>query len=593
MHNFNYSFSSSVVDSNNNGNLNNNNSEKTNNNNILSHRQNNINKNTINNNRNRSKKVDIDGIRNMLSQMISATSTPTQSHIDFTKNLAKINNDDNIENFTFETNCPPINLNNTGPSSENLIQNNVSLINAGSTNIVTTPNNTRKNTNSKKTYSINDICQILHKRLVTKDTTSKPPFSYAQLICLAILLSKKQKLMTAQIYHWISTNFPFYKMNDQAWQSSIRHNLSLNKAFIKVDKNNPIAKYSNYDLNVNIQSNNKNKSTNYSSTHVMDGSTNRSYNSKNRKQLTRKCHYWTIVENGELNFFTNGKDISNIKSDILKINKFLITSFENNTNKNSSNLSSITDNIIKDLEKAQFSHNNSDSVEECVTPRIITPTNIYDNKFKDVKDTNILIGTLNMNTLMNNTIDSFSTNSSYFSIDNSINNNIMENTQLNTSNQSVCSVSTMNSSFSSFHSDSQSSTPTSNSSFISKPSFNSNNNIQFINYEPILMNKLSPTETNTDKIAKNGSSNITNIFNQINTNHLFVNDSNKEPFISDIDKQLDLLKTPIFDNENFNSNVDNVLSNDNKSNELLDIKPNDLILDVKFNNLLDNELFML
>ena len=69
------------------------------------------------------------------------------------------------------------------------------------------------------------------------DDGSKPQYSYAVLIGMAILRSSERKLTLAQIYKWISDSFSHYrKANDSGWQNSIRHNLSLNKAFIKQER---------------------------------------------------------------------------------------------------------------------------------------------------------------------------------------------------------------------------------------------------------------------------------------------------------------------------------------------------------------------
>jgi forkhead transcription factor HCM1 len=69
-----------------------------------------------------------------------------------------------------------------------------------------------------------------------EDDGSKPPHSYAQLIGMSILRAHNRRLTLAQIYKWISDTYSFYCATDAGWQNSIRHNLSLNKAFVKQER---------------------------------------------------------------------------------------------------------------------------------------------------------------------------------------------------------------------------------------------------------------------------------------------------------------------------------------------------------------------
>jgi forkhead transcription factor HCM1 len=69
-----------------------------------------------------------------------------------------------------------------------------------------------------------------------EDDGKKPPLSYAMLIGQSILRAPNRRLTLNSIYKWISSSFKFYDSVESGWQNSIRHNLSLNKAFYKQER---------------------------------------------------------------------------------------------------------------------------------------------------------------------------------------------------------------------------------------------------------------------------------------------------------------------------------------------------------------------
>lgn len=84
----------------------------------------------------------------------------------------------------------------------------------------------------------------------------RPPHSYASLIAQAILTSPERRLTLRDIYDWIQSRYPnLYEANETGWQvnnyavyhinahtkqvilqNTIRHNLSLNRCFMKIPR---------------------------------------------------------------------------------------------------------------------------------------------------------------------------------------------------------------------------------------------------------------------------------------------------------------------------------------------------------------------
>lgn len=64
----------------------------------------------------------------------------------------------------------------------------------------------------------------------------KPVFSYSCLIAMALQDSEAGTLPVSEIYKFMQSNFPYFKTAPDGWKNSVRHNLSLNKAFCKLER---------------------------------------------------------------------------------------------------------------------------------------------------------------------------------------------------------------------------------------------------------------------------------------------------------------------------------------------------------------------
>ncbi|KIL68254.1 hypothetical protein M378DRAFT_72467 [Amanita muscaria Koide BX008] len=89
--------------------------------------------------------------------------------------------------------------------------------------------------NTKKRKKGDADAHAIIERPRPEDMPPKPPFTYAQLIYKAIK-SIGGKATLQEICTWISRTYDYYKYADSSWMSSVRHNLSSGRAFLKMER---------------------------------------------------------------------------------------------------------------------------------------------------------------------------------------------------------------------------------------------------------------------------------------------------------------------------------------------------------------------
>jgi len=92
-----------------------------------------------------------------------------------------------------------------------------------------------ENGSSDADKMVNVILNVRNRKYDWEDA-DKPSLSFACMIFMAIESSPTKTLPVKEIYDWIMWKFAFYRGAQPGWKNSVRHNLSLNKCFKRVDR---------------------------------------------------------------------------------------------------------------------------------------------------------------------------------------------------------------------------------------------------------------------------------------------------------------------------------------------------------------------
>lgn len=98
-----------------------------------------------------------------------------------------------------------------------------------------TTNHSNNNNNNSLNSSINNNNNKSQPQ-PTGQEFPKPAYSYSCLIAMALKNSRTGSLPVSEIYSFMCEHFPYFKTAPNGWKNSVRHNLSLNKCFEKIEK---------------------------------------------------------------------------------------------------------------------------------------------------------------------------------------------------------------------------------------------------------------------------------------------------------------------------------------------------------------------
>ncbi|XP_030007752.1 forkhead box protein N1 isoform X2 [Sphaeramia orbicularis] len=97
---------------------------------------------------------------------------------------------------------------------------------------------TTNNQSNTSKYSLQSLSSSTNEENTTQLPFPKPIYSYSILIFMALRNSKTGSLPVNEIYSFMTEHFPYFKTAPDGWKNSVRHNLSLNKCFEKVENKN-------------------------------------------------------------------------------------------------------------------------------------------------------------------------------------------------------------------------------------------------------------------------------------------------------------------------------------------------------------------
>ncbi|KNE63636.1 hypothetical protein AMAG_08739 [Allomyces macrogynus ATCC 38327] len=68
------------------------------------------------------------------------------------------------------------------------------------------------------------------------ESTERPPYPLATVIAHAIVSTPAKRATLAEIYAWMVETYPYYRTCTTNWKNTVRHTLSVNKGFVRLDK---------------------------------------------------------------------------------------------------------------------------------------------------------------------------------------------------------------------------------------------------------------------------------------------------------------------------------------------------------------------